>query len=181
MKNNKKFCITFAGAVGSSKTPIANFLSTKLNLPVFNNDAVRSEVIEDFGSFDPEEHIKRRNLRFAEILESGISFINDSSVDRKWEGTKKKLVDSKYEIFIISLNLSKELLIKIHEAKKKIYETSGNEKYVEQIDKYLDDHGKFLREYKKDVNLHISDDNFKNRFEICHKEISEWIKSVYFS
>ena len=43
MKNNKKFCITFAGAVGGSKTPIANFLSTKLNLPVFNNDAIRSQ------------------------------------------------------------------------------------------------------------------------------------------
>lgn len=60
---NKKICITFAGAVGSSKTPISNYLSTKLNLPIFNNDAIRSEVIEDLGIFDSEEHLKRRNAR----------------------------------------------------------------------------------------------------------------------
>ena len=43
----QKICITFAGCVGSSKTPISNYLSTKLNLPIFNNDAIRSEIIEN--------------------------------------------------------------------------------------------------------------------------------------
>jgi len=33
MKENKKICITFADTVGCSKTPISNYLSTKLNLP----------------------------------------------------------------------------------------------------------------------------------------------------
>jgi len=47
MKDENKFCLTFAGAAGSSKTPISNYLSTKLLLPVFNNDAIRTEVIED--------------------------------------------------------------------------------------------------------------------------------------
>jgi cytidylate kinase len=53
--NNKKICITFAGAVGSSKTPISNYLSSRLNLPIFNNDTIRSEVIEDLGVFDNKE------------------------------------------------------------------------------------------------------------------------------
>jgi adenylylsulfate kinase-like enzyme len=64
----KKVCIIFAGAVGSSKTPISNYLSIKLNLPIFNNDAIRSEVIEDLGFFDSNEHIKRRNSRLEEII-----------------------------------------------------------------------------------------------------------------
>jgi len=41
----EKFVILFAGAVGSSKSPIANYLSPKLNIPIFNNDAIRFEVI----------------------------------------------------------------------------------------------------------------------------------------
>ena len=76
------------------------------------------------------------------------------------------------------MDLSRGLLVKIHEAKKKLYGTSGNEKYVEQIDKYLEDHKNFLREYENDVNLHILDDDFKNRFEICHKEVLKWIENL---
>ncbi len=46
-KSYMKKVILFAGAVGSGKTPISNYLSYKLNLPIYNNDAIRSEVIED--------------------------------------------------------------------------------------------------------------------------------------
>lgn len=66
----QKICITFAGCVGSSKTPISNYLSTKLNLPIFNNDAIRSEIIENKGFLNIEEHKKIRDRRLKEVLDS---------------------------------------------------------------------------------------------------------------
>jgi hypothetical protein len=92
-----KICITFAWPVGCSKTPISNYLSTKLNLPVFNNDAIRSEVIEDLWFFNNKEHIKRRDLRLNEIMELGVSFICDLSIDRKWDLFKKQLTDNNFK------------------------------------------------------------------------------------
>ena len=53
-----KTLITFTGAVGSSKTSIAHFLSSRFGLPIFNNDAIRTEVLEDLGVFDEDACIK---------------------------------------------------------------------------------------------------------------------------
>ena len=167
MIHNKKFCITFAGAVGSSKTPISNFLSTKINLPVFNNDAIRTEVIEDLGMFSSDEYTKRRNVRLKDILESGISFICDASIDREWKEFKKFLTAEDYHYFIISLDLSKDLLTQLYETKK-YYES------LERIDKLMNDHNLFLSENADDIGLHILDHNFKNRCQISYDKTVEW-------
>lgn len=42
--DGKKFCVTFAGAVGSSKTPVTHYLSCAFCLPILSNDAIRTEV-----------------------------------------------------------------------------------------------------------------------------------------
>ncbi len=165
-----KICITFAGAVGSSKTPITNYLSTKLNLPVFNNDAIRSEVTEDLGIFDSNEHVKRRNERLKEIMENGVSFICDLSVDREWEEFKKQLTLNEYRYFIISIDLSKEFLTRLYKSKD----------YLESlkiIDKIINDHDIFLNTYNNDIALHISDDDFKVRCKISYQETKKWIKN----
>ncbi|NVP18171.1 hypothetical protein HUU51_05640 [Candidatus Gracilibacteria bacterium] len=167
--NNKKICITFAGAVGSSKTPISNYLSSKLNLPIFNNDAIRSEVIEDLGVFDNEEHLKRRNSRLEEIINKGNSFICDVSVDREWEKFKEKLISSNYSFFIISLDLSKKLLIKLYQAKNYL-------ESLERIDELIQDHDNFLNKYSEDVNLHITDKDFVNRIEISYSEVRKYLE-----
>jgi len=140
--NNKKICITFAGAVGSLKTPISNYLSTKLLLPIFNNDAIRSEVIEDIDIFDNEEYIKRRDSRLEEILKNVNlnSFIYDASVDREWEKLKKKLISYNYDFLIINLDLSKIFLEKLYKAKKYF-------KSLEHIDKLIQDHNNFINQY----------------------------------
>lgn len=52
----KQICILFAGPIGSGKSPIANYLSYKLNLPIFNNDTIRTEVREDLLKMDVEEY-----------------------------------------------------------------------------------------------------------------------------
>lgn len=168
MFKDKKFCITFAGAVGSSKTPISNYLSTKLALPVFNNDAIRSEVVEDLGVFNSDEHIKRRNLRLREIAESGISFICDASVDREWEGFKKQLQNSGYKCFIISLDLDKDFL-------KNLYNIKGYFESLKQIDEWINDHNIFLEKYSNDVALHITENDFKQRLEKSYEKVKEWL------
>jgi hypothetical protein len=165
-----KICITFAGAVGSSKTPITNFLSTKLNLPVFNNDAIRSEVTEDLGKFDSEEHLKRRNERLMSVLEDGTSFICDLSVDREWKDFKKQLSLKGYHVFIISLDLSKDFLVRLYESKE-YFES------LKRIDEIINDHSVFLDNYENDIALHIQDKDFNRRCQISHEEVSKWIKS----
>ncbi|MCC6563838.1 hypothetical protein IT087_03015, partial [Candidatus Uhrbacteria bacterium] len=63
----KPYCISFAGAIGSSKTPIAHYLSLKLGLPIHNNDVVRTEVKEEFGELREGEYEKRRDQRIGEF------------------------------------------------------------------------------------------------------------------
>lgn len=171
MPNKAKFVITFAGVVGSSKSPISNYLSTKLNLPIFNNDAIRTEVLEDLKIFDSEEYTSRRNSRLKEVLESGISFICDVSVDREWSKIKEQLLANNYRWYIISLDLSKELLVKL-------YQVKGYNESLKIIDKLINEHNIFLEENIGDINLHLTDNDFKNRCQIGYKKTSEWINNL---
>ena len=167
--NQNKVCITFAGAVGSSKTPITNYISTKINLPVFNNDAIRSEVIEDLGEFDKEEYLTRRGERLGEIMKNRTSFIYDASVDRRWEKLKKTLSKNNYKFFIISLDLSKEFL-------KDLYEAKGYNESLERLDELVQDHEDFLSHYSDDIGIHISDEDFGDRCEISFRATSEFLQ-----
>lgn len=164
-----KICITFAGAVGSSKTPIANYLSYKLALPIFNNDAIRTEVIEDFSVFNEEEYLNRRNARGKEIIESGKSFIYDASVDREWKQLKDWLDEANYQCFVISLDLSSDFLKKLYEAKK--YNES-----LERIDEIVSDHENFIKNHGDQIKLHIDDSTFHDRLEISYKALKEIYK-----
>lgn len=164
----KPICITFSGCVGSSKTPIAVYLSYNLNLPVFNNDALRSEILEDFGKFEEEEYILRRNERCLSILESGKSFIFDVSIDREREKLKLWLDKYDYDTFIISLDLSEELLTKLYKAKN--YSES-----LKRLPELIKDHELFLKKHSKIVNLHITDELFLERLEISKKAVNKII------
>lgn len=159
-----KFCITFAGAPGTSKTPISNYLSVRFGLPVLNNDATRTEVIEDFGVLDEAEYISRRNERANIILESGKSFIYDASVDRQWETLSEWLVKHDYSWFIISMDLSKELLVRIYRYKN--YEVDDG-----KIDQLLADHDRFLNAFGEEVRVRITDDTFKDRLAVAYEAV----------
>lgn len=163
-----KICITFAGAVGSSKTPIANYLSYKLNLPIFNNDSIRTEVIEDFSIFNEDEYLSRRNARGKEIIKNGKSFIYDASVDREWKQLKEWLDEANYQHFIISLDLSPDFLKKLYEAKQ--YNES-----LEQIDQNITDHENFIKNHADEIALHIDGSTFYDRLEISYRTAKEFI------
>ena len=142
-----------------------------MNLPIFNNDAILSEIIENKGFWDIEEHRKIRDRRLKEVLDSWISFIADISIDREWIGFKEQLSKYTYKYFIISLDLSKELLIKLYQAK-------GYDESLKRLDTLLQDHEKFLKKFSDDVGFSISDDQFLNRLELSLKNVDDWIKGL---
>ena len=163
-----KFLITFAGVVGSSKTPIAHYLSWKLNLPIFSNDAIRTEIIEDLDSFNEEEYKKRRDQRLEQVAKSELSFIYDASVDREWSNLKRKIEPHGYRTFIISLDLSKEFLISLHK-------TKGYQETLERIDSLAADHNTFLVQYKHEIGLCIQDKDFADRLKLSYQKVKNWL------
>jgi hypothetical protein len=163
-----KYIIAFAGAVGSSKTPISSYLSWKLGLPVFNTDAIRSEVIEDLGELDRDEVMERVGQRLRELVKSEKSFILDASIDRKWGEYEAEFMKSGYEMFLVSMDLSKEKLIELYKAKE--YGES-----LLRVDQLVLDHEEFLKNYGKIVNLRITDETFGDRLEIVEERVVEWV------
>lgn len=166
MKN--KFVVLFASAPGSSKTPIAYYLSNKFDLPIHNNDAIRTEVTENLMAFNQKEYEKRRDQRLGEIFRKGNPFIFDASIDREWSNYKKLIEESDHKVFIISIDLSKEFLIKLFKAK--------NYEAVDKLGGWIKDHQDFLVQYNTIVNLHITDENFKERLRLSAQKLEEWIK-----
>lgn len=89
-----KYIVTFAGSPGSSKTPIATYLSGKFGLPIFNNDSIRTEVTEDLLKFNEEEFRQRSLKRLNDLFNQGDSFILDASIDREWKNYQECLSNS---------------------------------------------------------------------------------------
>lgn len=160
--------ITFAGPVGSSKTPIANYLSTRLNLPVYNNDAVRTEVIEDLGHLDKAEFEKRRDERIDFALQQGNSFILDASIDRSWNDYKDKVLGAGFEVILISLDLSREFLVRLYKAK-------GYHDSLKRLDDLMKEHEEFLAMYEGDIHVRITDENFGERLKIAYEKVKGWM------
>ena len=163
-----KYIVAFTGVVGSSKTPIANYLSGVFGLPSFNADAVRSEVIEDKLSYDIPEVEKRFVERLTSLIKKGESFILDASIDRKFSEYKHKLDESGYELFLINLDLSREFLVKLYEAK-------GYDESLKRLDQLLIDHKKFLEEFGDLVNIRVDDNAFPGRLVIVEEALRSWL------
>jgi hypothetical protein len=161
----KRYCITFAAPVGSSKTPIAHYLSWNLGLLIYSNDATRIEVAEDLLGSNQDEYIKRRDERGERLIKGGKSFIYDASIDREWHRLHAWLTGNDYEWFIISLDLTKGFL-------EKIYEAKGYTE-VDRLDVLLKQHRKFLADYGDQVGLHISDETFARRLELSLAAVTD--------
>lgn len=170
MSKSTKKCIVFAGCVGSSKSQIATYLSWNLGLAITSNDAIRAEVAADLGSVDPDEYIKRRDERGRQLIKSGRSFIYDASIDREWSRLKDWLLGGGYEHFVISLDLSKEFLIRLYSANG-----YNGEATLSRIDMLIKDHNIFLDNYADDVDLHIRDKDFSLRLSKTLEAVGNWL------
>ena len=135
-------------------------------MPVFNTDAIRSEVKEDSGRFDIPEFDRRRAERFAEMLGRLRPFIYDASVDRLWPEMSQQLQVAGYDVFVVSLDLSPDFL-------RRLYEAKGYDLAV--VDKYHADHQAFLETYSEVVSLHINDADFPHRLELAAVAIEHWL------
>ncbi len=118
---------------------------------------------------DSQEHIKRRDQRLKELLNSNISFIADFSIDRIRDSFKEELKQRKYQRYLISIDLSKDFLTQLYQ----------NKKYTESLlllNQIFEDHEKFLKKYKNDVNLSINNDNFKERLELAYQGAKQYLQ-----
>ncbi len=95
----------------------------------------------------------------------------DLSVDREWKYFKKQLSLNGYDVFIISLDLSKDYLARL-------YESKGYFESLKRIDKLVNDHCLFLDNFKNDIALHIKEKDFRRRCQISYKETSKWMKII---
>ena len=163
----KTYAILFAGAVGSSKTTIADYLSQNLDLVVLNNDAIRAETTASLGKFDEEVYEKLRNHKLQSLLERNISFIYDASIDRRWLELRAKLNENNYDYFVISLNFSRPLIEKLLLAR-------GSDSST--VDEYLLDHDNFLKQFGSEISLNLNDKDFDSRFQISLLAVKDWLK-----
>ncbi len=166
----RAYCIIIAGAVGSSKTTIANHLSKNLNIVVLNNDALRSEIRESTSNFDVASYEKLREQKLQSLLDKKLPFIYDASIDRRWHELKTTLVASNYRYFVISLDYTKPVI-------KKLLIARGSD--ISTLNKYMSDHDNFLKHYGREVNLNLSDKDFNNSLEISLDAVQDWLKSQY--
>ena len=166
----KKFFISYAGAIWCGKSPITNYISTKLWLPVFDTDAIRSEVVEDLMKFDEIEINKRIKERLNSVIEDWKSFIYDASIDRTRWVLKEILIKNNYKFFIISIDLDRDTLLSFYKAKS--YSES-----IKMIDKVYEDHQKFLKDYWEDIDMHIDIKTYKNRLKNVYRAVNKWIQS----
>jgi len=163
---SQPICIAFAGAAGSSKTPIAYHLSWNLGLPVFNNDAIRSEVREDLLKYDDDIYVSRRNMRLKQLISEEKSFIYDASVDRYWADLQSMLNEHNYRYTIISMDLSKELLQKLYKAK--------DYTAIDRLDTWIEQHDKFVQSHEDRIGLHIADIEFSERLGLSISYVREF-------
>ena len=166
----KKFFISYAGAIWCGKSPITNYISTKLWLPVFDTDAIRSEVVEDLMKFDEIEINKRIKERLNSVIEDWKSFIYDASIDRTRWVLKEILIKNYYEFFIISIDLDRDTLLSFYKAKS--YSES-----IKMIDKVYEDHQKFLKDFWEDIDIHIDVKTYKNRLKNVYRAVNKCLQS----
>lgn len=161
--------ILFAGAVGSSKTPIANDLSGTFALPTFNTDAIRTEVTEDLlRPYDDATFRERRDRRLKALIERRVDFILDASIDRTWKDLRPALERAGYRWFCISMDLGKSFLTRLYEAK-------GYTDSLRELDRIHADHERFLAEFGADVSLHLAEADFPERLEKARMAVAGWI------
>jgi hypothetical protein len=173
------YVVTFAGVQGTSKSPIAHFLSITFSLPIISTDEIRFEVREDWrldtivgNTKALEEFRKRATLRTEKLLASGRPFIFDGSQDRHWAARKQQFTNAGYHWFVIDMELSKEFLVELFNA------TGRSDFARDHLDNYLKQHQDFMRQHSDDIGLRITDETFPDRLQLSVEALQKFIDSL---
>ncbi len=165
----KKVCVCFAGVPGCDKSPLAVRLSWEFGLPVFSNDMIRREIrIENQCKLDIDQYNNRKDGYLNKLLAKGRSIVYDASVDRTWQEFKKRLTQEGYDTFLISFDLSAEFVTRLGSSANSLIESESMQVYFTQHDVFLDN-------LRTDADVHITDESFADRFDICIKAIDDML------
>ena len=168
---NNDYCITFAGPIGCSKSPVAHYISMAFGWPIFSHDAVRHEVMED--TRNPILDVKLLEERIAErtkfITQKNSSIIYDASQDRHWDRFISAFHKTPpYEFGVISFDLSQDFYEEILKAKH--YDST-----LLRAKKLLADHEAFVRQYREVIICSITDATFADRLYIAEEAVRKFV------
>lgn len=167
----KPMVITFAGPIGSSKTPIAHHLGWNLGIPLFNTDIVRTEFTEDRRSSDRAEFLQVVGERIRSALKFRRNIIIDASIDRLWEEYKKEFLAFDFRLVVISMDISLPFLRELYQLKKYYFDSD------EIVLNNYNEHQEFLRNFADDVSLSITDENFDKRLNLSLEYVQRVLTS----
>lgn len=170
----KPHVIFFAGATASGKTELAYYLSETFGLPIFNTDSVRhdTKVYKDTIDINEvlDDYDKALEWRLKPLLERKRSFIYDASVDRKCPELKKKAEENGFGWILIDFDLSNERIQK----NRKMFDHIETD---ELFDSWIADHQKFHETSGADAQLHITDDNYAQRYDLATDLVKKALNS----
>ena len=158
--------IFFAGPAASGKTEMAHYLSEQFGLPILETDSIRHDtkvahdvvnINEVVGDFD-----KERDRRLKAMYDRKWWFIYDASVDRKWPDLKRQAEGAGYKWLLIDFDLSRDRIMK----NRRMFDRPKFEE-AELVEKWFSDHDKFHNSKDCEAQLHITDDNYGQRYELA--------------
>lgn len=170
----KPIVICFAGSTAAGKTEMAYYLSEQFGLPIFSSDTVRNDtkvakdvvdIHDALGEFEAS-----RKARAQAMFARKKSFIYDGSVDRRWEEVKKQVEDAGFGWLLIDFDVSLQRIMKNKQMFDRI-------ELDELFNKWVADHQKFHQTFDADAQLHISDDNYAQRYELAKELVNKALNS----
>jgi hypothetical protein len=169
----KPICITFAGPLGCSKSPVAQFLACELGWPLFANDVVRNEVREDQlqPELDQQEYADRVVTRIKDLASRNQSLIYDASNDRHWDKLLQNFEPDQYRFAVISFDLSEGFYRELLQAKN--YALSET-----QTTQYIADHNAFLERTDIPIIHRITDENFAKRLDTSLQAVQTFLDAT---
>lgn len=173
MSNMKPLIIFMAGSPAAGKSEMAYYLSGRLDLPIFSTDSVRHDVKVRTATVNINEVLKKfeieREAGSQAMFKKGKSFIYDGSVDRRWAKVRTAAEDNGYSWLLISFDLSKERIAK----NRRMFDRTESDKMYKH---WLADHEQFMKDYGDSAQLHITDDNYEDRYELATQLVKNPLK-----
>lgn len=151
-KNNTKLIICFSGVPKSGKTMIAKKLEKKYRAIRISNDHIRYVVADKLG----KKHSSSLMESYARWLfdkfknKKNKIYILDSSIDRKYKKITKLARGNNFKLFIIRLDISRNVF------KQRIKFSKSIKYYSKTMEKYFFDHKKCIENLKSDLKFFTS-------------------------
>lgn len=171
--NHKKLIICLSGIPASGKTHIAKVLEEKYNAVRVENDEIRRVIKKIMPDTDRDE---RQEIlqEFLIWLISNYKYKNgliilDSSIDRKYDAVREIASENGFGIFVIKVNVSREVAEKRARGRN-----NGKEDmhFTKEIGRWIRENEDFARKGKIDIIVENNDEmDLNNIFKMLDKFI----------